>query len=245
LLEVPVACLSRQGLFQIALDWAEQPEKRTIFYANAHVLNLAAQDKQFFSVLNKADLLYADGISIVWAIRCLYNIKVEKLTARAWIHEFADQLVKRRLRLFLFGGMEGISSRAAEELVKMHPGLMIAGCETGLPSQDGNWDTLVAKINQTQPDILLVGLGSPMQEKWIFQHRQDLNVPITWAVGALFDYLAGDEKPVPNWLEHLGFEWLWRLGMDPRGKWMRYILGNPKFIRRVLLQKFKMFKGKT
>jgi N-acetylglucosaminyldiphosphoundecaprenol N-acetyl-beta-D-mannosaminyltransferase len=244
-LGVPVACIDRPGLFQIALDWAVWLKKCTIYYANAHVLNIAVQDKQLLSVLNQADLVYADGISVVWAIRCLYNYKIEKLTARAWIHEFADQVAKRNLKVFLFGGMERIGYLASQQLMSMHSGFMIAGTEPGITPLDGNWNPLIARINQAEPDILLVGLGSPLQEKWIHQHRQDLHVPIVWAVGALFDYLAGNEKPVPDWFEHLGFEWLWRLGNDPRGKWARYILGNPLFMWRVLLQKIKMIKGKA
>lgn len=236
ILGVPIACTTRDGLFSTALMWAENSDKRTIFYANAHVLNTASQDPHLMSILNLADLVYADGISVVFASRYLYNIELEKLTARAWIHDFAAQAAKNRLKLFLLGGMDGVSQLAATQLHLDHPGLQIVGCQAGIFSSEQEL-SFVEQINQAQPDILFVGMGSPMQEKWINRHRQELEVPLCWSVGALFDYLAGIEKPVPSFLDHLGLEWLWRLWMDPRRKWMRYITGNPQFVWRVWQQK--------
>lgn len=236
ILGVPIACITREGLFHTVFTWAAQAEKRTICYANAHVLNTAKNDHSLLSILKQADLVYADGISVVLAGRYLYNITLEKLTARAWIHDFAARAAKNGTKLYLFGGMQGVSQRAATQLNLAHPDLQIVGCEAGVFSPDQE-KSIVDQINQAQPDILFVGLGSPLQEKWMERNRHALVVPVCWGVGALFDYLAGDEKPVPARIDQLGLEWLWRLGMNPRGKWMRYLLGNPLFLWRILRQK--------
>lgn len=244
ILGVPVACTSRDGLFRAAFSWLEPGEKRTISYVNAHVLNTAVQDPQLKYILNQSDIVYADGISVVWASRTLYNIEIQKLTARAWIHHFSAQASENGIKLYLLGGREGISRRASAQLVSAHPGLKIVGHKAGLFSAEQE-PSLVEQINQARPDILFVGLGTPLQEKWIYRHRQALDVPVCWSVGALFDYLAGAENPVPGWVDRLGFEWLWRLGMNPRGKWLRYLLGNPQFVCRVWDQKRKMSRVKA
>jgi N-acetylglucosaminyldiphosphoundecaprenol N-acetyl-beta-D-mannosaminyltransferase len=89
-----------------------------------------------------------------------------------------------------------------------------------------------------KPDVTFVGMGIPDQEKWIDRQREYIPSSVCWGVGALFDYVAGVELPVPNWMNHLALEWLWRLLIDPGGKWKRYLLGNPVFAFRVFRQKF-------
>ncbi len=245
ILGVQIACTDREGLFRTASDWANQNEKHTICYANAHTLNIAAKNGPLCNVMNQADLVYTDGISVVWAAKFLYNIHLEKMTARAWFYDFAAQAAQSGSKIFLLGGMEGVARRAAENLVAAQPGLQVVGFQTGVFSTGqsaGEELTLVEQINRAGPDILFVGLGTPLQEDWIFCNRQALKVPLCWAVGALFDYLAGSEKPVPAWMDRLGLEWLWRLGLDPRGKWERYLLGNPRFIWRVWRQKLAQDK---
>lgn len=240
-LGVPVACVNREELFRTAFDWTAQPRHRTICYANAHVLNTAFQDPQLLNILCRSDLVYADGISVVWASRYLYNIHIQKLTARAWFQEFAALAVQKNVKIYLLGGMEDVSLRASVWLKKSYPGIEVAGFDKGVFTYEQE-PVIVQRINQAKPDILFVGLGSPLQEKWIERNRQELQIPICWAIGALFDYLAGSEKPVPKWMDQLGLEWFWRLWVNPKGKWVRYLFGNPLFLSRVWRQKRKLGK---
>ena len=82
-------------------------------------------------------------------------------------------------------------------------------------------------------------MGTPLQEKWLAAHRHQINAPVCWAVGALFDYVAGEEAPVPDWLDRINLEWLWRLLVNPLDKWKRYLIGNPIFLLRILRQKLQ------
>jgi N-acetylglucosaminyldiphosphoundecaprenol N-acetyl-beta-D-mannosaminyltransferase len=93
---------------------------------------------------------------------------------------------------------------------------------------------VVETINAAKPDILAVGMASPRQEFWLADHGAKLDVPVRWCVGALFDYLAGTERRAPAWLCRVGGEWMYRLAMDPLGKWRRYLLGNPRFVWNTL-----------
>lgn len=239
ILGVQVACVDQEGLFTAALDWACQTGQRTICYANAHTLNTARENPRLRSMLNQSDLVYADGISVVWAARYLSGVSLAKLTGRCWIRSFLALAARQGLKLFLFGGRPGVAEMAGRLLQIDYPGLHIAGCISGFfePSQEAE---IIRQVNLAQPEILLVGLGTPRQEEWLFRNRQALKVPLCWVVGALFDYLTGLEKEVPAWLDCLGFEWFWRLLLDPVGKWKRYLLGNPRFIWRVLRQKSEM-----
>ena len=87
--------------------------------------------------------------------------------------------------------------------------------------------------------VLFIGMGTPTQEKWIAAHRGELEVPVVWAVGALFDFVAGVQPRGPRWMLDNGLEWLYRLCSDPRRLWHRYLIGNPLFLARVIRQRLR------
>jgi exopolysaccharide biosynthesis WecB/TagA/CpsF family protein len=100
-------------------------------------------------------------------------------------------------------------------------------------------EEVLVDIGRSNPQVVFVGMGAPLQEKWIAAHREEINAPVCWAVGALFDFVAGVEYRVPAWMNRLALEWLWRFLIDPSGKWKRTLVGNPVFVARVLRQKFR------
>ena len=122
----------------------------------------------------------------------------------------------------------------AGNLLKRHHGLTISGFHHGHFAHEGKEnDTVIEKINTCLPDILLVGLGTPVQEQWIDRNQSKLAAPVVWAVGAVMDFIAGAVPRAPRWMREHGLEWLFRLWLEPGRMWKRYILGNPLFILRV------------
>jgi N-acetylglucosaminyldiphosphoundecaprenol N-acetyl-beta-D-mannosaminyltransferase len=238
ILGVRVSCASREDVLQLPLDWAMGEGKRTIFYVNAHCLNLATREPTYRATLNQADLVYSDGVGVVWASRWLGGCPLEKVTGRDWIHDFSAQAAQSNLRIYLLAGTQEIIEKAQQNLIRQHTELKIVGTRNGY-FEEAESDALIEEINQAAPQILLVGMGTPRQEKWLADHRDQIQAPVCWAVGALFDYVAGVEPPVPGWLNRLNLEWLWRLLVDPLGKWRRYLIGNPLFLYRLLRQKMK------
>jgi N-acetylglucosaminyldiphosphoundecaprenol N-acetyl-beta-D-mannosaminyltransferase len=118
------------------------------------------------------------------------------------------------------------------------PRLQIVGVCDGFFQENGTGGAdLIAEINRAKPHVLFVGMGVPRQEKWLAAQRSIIDAPVCWAIGALFDYVAGVERRVPKWLASMGLEWFWRLMIDPKGKWRRYLIGNPLFLYRILIQK--------
>lgn len=238
ILNVPIACLDQQALLDQALTWSKSPGRRVIYYANANTLNLATRDAEYHHILCSADLIYADGISMVWSSQLLGGCRLQKLTSADWIFDLAAGAAAQGSRWYLLGGKPGVAGRAAECLLSHCPSLTIVG------TCDGFFMTrtvaqVLQEISECKPNIVLVGMGAPLQERWIATHAPILADGVWWGVGALFDYLAGDERRVPSGLKRLGLEWFWRMLQDPAGKWRRYLIGNPVFMLRVFLQVVK------
>ena len=240
ILGVRVDAVSLDELMAIAGCWAEQDRRRTILYVNAHCLNVAARDCAYRELLNSADLVYADGIGAVLAGRML-NVgiaaeRLTKITGADWIDAYCKMAAAQRISTYVIAGKPGVAEAACRILEGRYPDLPVAGSGTGY---DAVYDaasspgSLVEAINRTGARVVLVGMGVPLQEKWLAAWREQIDAPLCWGVGALFDYVAGVERRAPRWMVTAGLEWGWRLLMDPRGKWKRYLIGNPLFAWRV------------
>jgi N-acetylglucosaminyldiphosphoundecaprenol N-acetyl-beta-D-mannosaminyltransferase len=239
ILGVQVHVLCKADLLAQVAEWCQQSQPRTIAYANAHCLNLAQELPRYRQALRAADLVYSDGVGVVWAARWLSGVRLEKITGRNWIADLCALAVASDLRLYLLGGQPGVAAQAAEKLQAHFPGLVVTAARDGFFLTMSAADVL-AEIAELRPHLVLVGMGVPRQELWLAENRAQIDVPVCWTVGALFDFVAGIEPSVPGWMNALALEWLWRMLVDPRGKWQRYILGNPRFLLRVLRQKFTL-----
>ena len=233
---VRVHCVNKPQLLEQVRSWVSAEGKRTVLYVNAHCLNISYRDPEHRAVLNQADLVYADGAGVVLASRLLGGCTLQKLTGRYWISDFCSVAAAEGLRLYFLAGQPGVAQRAGEALRCKWPALQIVGANNGFFSSH-NEEEILADIAAAKPHVLFVGMNTPRQEKWIAAHRAEIDVPVCWAVGALFDFVAGLEPPVPGWMNALNLEWFWRLLMDPRGKWRRYLFGNPLFLYRLLQQR--------
>lgn len=239
ILGVEIACLDQAGLIDQALAWSQSAERRVIYYANAHVLNLVSENPKYRQYLKSADLVYADGASLVFASRLLGGASLTRLTGADWIEPLCARAAAQGVSLYLLGGGPGIAGQAALNLLNRYPSLKISGAADGF-FQERSVAQITSEIASARPQIVLVGMGSPVQWQWIDEHRSVLTQGVWWGVGALFDFVAGAERRAPGWMNRLGLEWLYRLAQDPVGKWRRYLLGNPRFVFRVLVQSLSL-----
>jgi N-acetylglucosaminyldiphosphoundecaprenol N-acetyl-beta-D-mannosaminyltransferase len=145
------------------------------------------------------------------------------------------------LSLFLLGAKPGVADQAAERLRQQFPDLRIVGRHHGyFDKTPGHPDnvTVLQQIDTARPDILIVGFGMPTQEQWLKDNWGQLNVKVALTGGAVFDYVSKNLARGPRWMTDHGLEWLARLLIEPRRLWRRYLIGNPVFLWRVLMQRF-------
>jgi N-acetylglucosaminyldiphosphoundecaprenol N-acetyl-beta-D-mannosaminyltransferase len=204
----------------------------TVMYINVHSMNLRHDDSEYAAVLEAADLVYCDGTGVRLAARLTGSPLPARMTGADWISDLCRAAVRNGVSLFLLGGAPGVADDAANQLRTRYQGLQILGTASGF----GLDHRTIERLNELRPDIVLVGMGSPTQEKWIARYRSELDVPVMWAVGALFDFVTGRIRRGPSWMTEHGLEWICRLVVEPRKLWRRYLIGNPRFMLRILLE---------
>ncbi|MBE0695331.1 MAG: WecB/TagA/CpsF family glycosyltransferase [Anaerolineaceae bacterium] len=192
---------------------------------NADFVVKAANDPELRYLLHESDLATADGMPLVWAARLLNVPLKERVTGADMVPSLAERAAQKGYSLYLFGAAPGIAKKAGEILQEWYPGLKIAGVASPALSSVLEQDPAVlADIENAHPDILMVALGNPKQEKWIGMYGRQLKVPVMIGVGASLDFIAGQVKRAPQWMQKTGFEWLFRLLQEPRRLWRRYVV---------------------
>ena len=239
ILGVRVHAVTAGILIQQALEWAKEETQRTILYSNVHVLNTAYRDSDLRGFLNTSDLVYCDGEGVRLSARILEQRLPERMTGADLLAPLCQECEKAGVRVYFLGCRDGVASRASEVMKEVCPNITI-GAHHGYLADSQVSQKAVQSINDFQPGILFVGMGTPTQERWIAANRDKLQAPVVWAVGALFDFIAGAQPRGPTWMVDHGLEWIFRLWSDPRRLWKRYVIGNPLFFWRVLKQKWNL-----
>jgi N-acetylglucosaminyldiphosphoundecaprenol N-acetyl-beta-D-mannosaminyltransferase len=196
-----------------------------------HLVKLQ-DDPEFREIYARADLVLADGVPLIWASRLLGTPLRAKVSGSDLFVAFAPIAAARGLRLFFLGGRPGAAGHAAATLRARYRGLQVVG--TYAPpfgfDRDPTEDARAAeRVRAAAPDVLFVGLGAPRQEKWIVRHLERLAVPLSMGVGVSFEFVSGDVRRAPRWMQRCGLEWTWRLAMEPRRLWRRYLVEDLRF----------------
>ena len=207
---------------------------------NAQHINNLQDDSLFRKIYRQAFLAIPDGMSIIWAAKFLRTPLPEKISGSNLLEKLCERGASKPLRIFFLGGRPEAADRAAEILKHRYLGLKIVGTHcppVGFENDPAEINLIDRKILSAAPHILFVGLGSPKQEKWIHANYQRLKVPVSIGIGVSFEFTAGMVKRAPVWMQENGLEWLFRLLVEPKRLWRRYVIGNPRFIFLVLRQK--------
>lgn len=201
---------------------------------NAEMAMQGLADPELGQILRSSGLVLPDGSGVVWAIR-RQGLPVTKLAGVDFLGHVADWCAREGKSLYLFGAAEGVAAEAARTLQERYPGLAIAGTRSGFFAPDEE-PTVLETLRQARPDVLLVALGVPRQEKWIARHQAELGVPVAMGVGGSFDVLANRVKRAPAGFQRLHLEWLYRLIQEP-WRWKRMGSTLPRFAWLVMWQK--------
>lgn len=198
---------------------------------NPEFVIIAQSDPAFYRVLCQADACLADGTGLFLASRWLKHPLPSRVTGSDGVPKLAERAAQAGWRLFLLGAAPGVADQAAAKLQVVHPALQIVGTYAGSPA-DTEAEAILAMVNASGADVLLVAYGAPKQDRWIAQHRDQLQVKVAMGVGGSLDFIAGVIPRAPRWMRRLGIEWLFRLLRQP-SRWRR-MLRLPVFVVAVL-----------
>lgn len=203
-----------------------------ICVSNVHMCMETFDSHQFRSIVNDADLVIPDGRPIYWAQRLLGDKSARQVRGQDIMNRICKTSAKRGMTIGLYGGSSVELLCSVEQKLKAnYPGISIRYSYSPPFRQltDNEDATVIEAINKSGVDILFVGIGCPKQERWMAEHKDQLNC-VMLGVGAAFDFIAGSKRHAPRWLQLLGLEWLFRLCHEPSRLWKRYLKQNPRFI---------------
>lgn len=210
----------------------EDKKKSLVVAINPEKLMKAKEDPRLKALLNRAEFQIPDGIGVIIASK----LKKGSISSRITGIDMMDRIVREAARtgraVFLYGAKPGVADKAAQQLKQTYPDLIVAGTQDGYESDTSK---VLETINKSKPDILFVAMGSPKQEQWIEQHRDNLHPTLYQGVGGSFDVLAGNVKRAPAAFQRMGAEWLYRLLKEPSR--LKRQMNLPKFLFEVFKQK--------
>ena len=214
----------------------DAPEPRLVANLNAHALNIAYKDLEFLRILNNAYVCFCDGFGIKLLAAMFRRGTIhDRTTMPGFVEEVAARLHREGKRMFLLGDEPGIADAYAAKLDAQWPGV-VAGTHHGFILRDGAAEAeALRRIREARASVVCVGMGMPLQEKWIVKHMHDLPPARYMPVGAHFAWSTGARKRGPRWATDNGLEWFFRLIYEPRRMWRRYVIGLPEVTARTAL----------
>lgn len=200
-------------------------------------------NEEYRQIVNQAGMRTPDGMPIVWLGK-MQGKAVERTYGPDLMLNVCENGLKSHYRHYFYGGTPEILELLILRLKERFKGITIVGhyAPDFLKVGEQEKGEVIEKINQCQPDIIWVGLGSPKQDYWMANHRSQLKVPVMVGVGAAFDFHAGVKKQAPIWMQKSGLEWFFRLCSEPTRLWRRYVIGNFRFIGAIIMDFIKTKK---
>jgi N-acetylglucosaminyldiphosphoundecaprenol N-acetyl-beta-D-mannosaminyltransferase len=235
-LGVGVSVTSMEATLAQISVWIEQGERSYVCVTNVHTIMECQDDPELLRIHNESGLTVPDGAPILWAGRAAGAREMGRVRGPDLLPAACELAAHHRWRAFFYGGSPGTAERLATRLAERFPELLVAGTYAPpfrdlTPEEDA---AVVERINSSGADLVWVGLSAPKQERWMAAHRERLRSPVLIGVGAAFDIHAGLKPQAPAWMRPLGLEWLFRLALEPRRLWSRYLRTNPRFVAGIL-----------
>jgi N-acetylglucosaminyldiphosphoundecaprenol N-acetyl-beta-D-mannosaminyltransferase len=231
ILGIPFDCVTIPEALDAIEDMIQSGRPHQLVTANVDFLVQSLTDLELRRVLAEADLVLCDGTPLVWASRCLGNALPERVAGADLVPLLIRRAAERGYRIFFLGGKSEVAAKAVERLQREHPNLQIAGHYSPPFASLLEMDhpEIRRRIRRAQPDILLVSFGCPKAEKWIAMNCRSLGVPVCIGVGATIDFLAGEMKRAPEWMQYCGMEWVFRFLQEPARLGPRYATDLRRF----------------
>lgn len=217
--------------------WAKEQVARYVCVANVHMTMVAFDDDGFRRTVNSADLVTPDGMPLVWMLKRLGVAAATRVYGPTLTLHVCEAAARQNVPIGLYGGTPASLAAMQQVMAERYPSLRIAYAYAPpfRPLTQAEDDAVVKEILTSGTRVLFVGLGCPKQERWMAQHVERLPL-VQLGVGAAFDFHSGRVRQAPAWLQDRGLEWAFRLAMEPRRLWRRYLYTNPRFVLNAGLQ---------
>jgi N-acetylglucosaminyldiphosphoundecaprenol N-acetyl-beta-D-mannosaminyltransferase len=246
ILGVQVGRLTTGELIDSIVQATASGSRIIVAYVNIYAINLAQEQPWIKEFLNQAQLTYCDGYGVMLGARILGCRIPERYTPPDWFSRLSSIWAEHSFSMAFLGAKPGVAERAAERLKCESPGLKVVYTHDGYFDRSvgcADNETVIQAINACKPNLLVIGLGMPAQERWLLENWHKLDCQVALPIGAGFDYLAGEVRRAPRWMTDHGFEWIGRLWVEPGRLWRRYLLGIPRFLFNVSLQRLGLVRS--
>jgi len=226
---IGIDAVDMAGATDRVFRWLDSPEGgcRYVVTPNVDHTVMLKENRRLREVYQDAALVLADGFPVVLAARLLGKPLPGRVAGSDLVPTLCEEAHRqqRKLRLFLLGAMPGVGQRARANIERRWPPVEVAGVYSpplGFEQCDEENAKILEMVRATHPDVLVVGLGAPKQEFWVHAHRREIAAPVALCVGATIDFLAGEKRRAPRWMQKCGLEWLHRVAGEPKRLARRY-----------------------
>lgn len=231
ILGCPFDAITEDETVDLVFRWRDEAPRRShhIVTVNVAILMMAREDPKLAHAIEKADLVVVDGTPLVWSSRWLGGELPERVSGADLMKRLLEVGNERKLSIYLLGTTQERLEVLERVIRAKYPYVRIVGSRNGFFKQP-DWPDVLRGIREAKPDLLLVGMPAPFKEVWCEQHREELQVPAILGVGGAFDVMGGFVRRAPLVMQNAGLEWAWRLAMEPRKLWKRYLKTNSAFL---------------
>jgi N-acetylglucosaminyldiphosphoundecaprenol N-acetyl-beta-D-mannosaminyltransferase len=241
ILGVEVSAINLKMATDTIDEWIRRREARYVCVTGVHGLMESYRNPAIKRVHNAAGMVTPDGMPLVWLSRVMGFRHVGRVYGPDLMLAICQNSIRTGYRHFFYGGAAGIPEKLAGNLANRFQGLDVTGTYSPpfRPLSRDEDESIIRAINETQSDIVWVGMSTPKQEVWMAEHVGKILAPVMIGVGAAFDFHAGVKKQAPVWMQRSGYEWLFRLSQEPRRLWRRYLICNFMFVTLLVLNVFR------
>ncbi|MGE0878842.1 MAG: WecB/TagA/CpsF family glycosyltransferase [Acidimicrobiia bacterium] len=244
-LSVPVTATTLSGAVDRVERWIGSRTPGYVTFTGVHGVMECQSDSDLLAIHQQAAMVCADGMPMVWAAKSVGYRDVTRVYGPDFMLEMSARAAEKGYRYFFYGGKEGVAEQLAASLQARYPGLQVVGsyCPPFRALTPEEKAEVVERITASGADLVWVGLSTPKQERWMAEFCPVLDGPVLLGVGAAFDIHSGNLRQAPMWIRKRGFEWLYRLLMEPRRLWKRYLSNNPRFAWAILRRRPRRAHG--
>lgn len=235
-LGVAVSAVDPQQALRQITGWVEEGRREYVCVTGVHGVMESQADPDLREIHNRAGLTVPDGMPLVWCARRAGSANTSRVYGPDLMLAVLARAAERGWSAYFYGGAEGVPALLAERMAQRFPGLVVAGAESPpfRPLTVTESWTTCERINASGAQLVWVGMSTPKQERWMAAHRDRLDAAVLFGVGAAFDFHTGRVRQAPAWMQRRGLEWLFRLVVEPRRLWRRYLSNNPRFVAAIL-----------